>query len=589
MNSNDLLLYSVAAEDINGYSTVKFGDTVSVGIPYMYNSYFMDINRFKLPLSNDGILANVRINNIYLAGIFDSLYILFSGGFALSGYDNSELWSNAMFSTSRIVHYLPGIIGSEIDDPNNKVYVLLSSDKPFGISWQSWKYAVDLGAKFYDGDGDGIYNPVDLNGNGVWDENEDRPDIIGDVTTWTVFNDGVPEDERGSYAVPPKNIEIKQTVFGYSPSTHEELDGVLFIRYNIENKSAAVYDSVYFTVITDPDIGDYVNDLAGCDTTINSGYAYDNGEDKGYGINSPTFMMTLLQGAPVYIPGETFIDNNGNGIYDEGTDTPLDTAFYKHGSIITSEEFPGAKNQGITSFMHYMSSHPTMGDPDDQFQLRNYQIGLNPFGEKVDPCNWEHGDVFNVNCGDLNPLFMYSGDPVTQNGWINTNQTDQRIMINSGPYTLEPNKPIEIIVAYVVGRGNTSLESVNVTKKLAKNALGFYSTNFTYVPVGVNEIPGEQLPTEWSLSQNYPNPFNPSTTIKYSIPTVGNRHARSSTNVILKVYDILGREVTTLVNKQQKPGNYEVKFDAGGLSSGIYFYTLKSGSLLLSKKMILLK
>ncbi|NOX66447.1 MAG: T9SS type A sorting domain-containing protein [Chlorobi bacterium] len=340
--------------------------------------------------------------------------------------------------------------------------------------------------------------------------------------------------------------------------------------------------------MADPDIGDYVNDLTGCDTTVNSGFAYDKEDDKGYG-NSPTVMVTLLQGAPVYIPDETFIDNNNNGIYDDGIDTPLDTAFYKYGKLLTEHEFPGAKNQNMTSFMHYISSHPTMGDPDDQFQLRNFQTGLKPNGDKVDPCNWEFGEVYNVNCSDVNPVFMYSGDPVTQYGWINKMGFDQRIMVNSGPYTLEPNEPIEIIAAYVVGRGNTSLESVNVTKKLAKNALGFYSTNFAYVPVGVSKKPNNQLPTEYSLSQNYPNPFNPSTTIKYSIPTAG----QAFQIVQLKVYDILGREVATLVNKHQKPGNYEVQFNAKSvnrrMSSGVYFYTLKSGKFLLSKKMILLK
>jgi len=94
------------------------------------------------------------------------------------------------------------------------------------------------------------------------------------------------------------------------------------------------------------------------------------------------------------------------------------------------------------------------------------------------------------------------------------------------------------------------------------------------------------LPSEFALMQNYPNPFNPSTTIKYSIPTVGKGHASS---VRLIVYDILGREVTTLVNKQQQPGNYEVVFDASKLPSGTYFYRLQSGSFVETKKMILLK
>ncbi len=185
---------------------------------------------------------------------------------------------------------------------------------------------------------------------------------------------------------------------------------------------------------------------------------------------------------------------------------------------------------------------------------------------------------------------MYSGNPVTNEGWINTEGVDQSMMVNSGPFTLNPNEPVEIIVAYVVGRGSTSLESVDVTKKIANDAIGFYNTNFNYVPVGVKKNPEKQLPTEYSLSQNYPNPFNPSTTIKYSIPL---NVSRESSVVSLVVFDILGREVATLVNNQQKAGNYKVNFDASNLSSGVYFYRLKSGtstgSVTKSRKMILLR
>ena len=99
-----------------------------------------------------------------------------------------------------------------------------------------------------------------------------------------------------------------------------------------------------------------------------------------------------------------------------------------------------------------------------------------------------------------------------------------------------------------------------------------------------------ELPIEFSLSQNYPNPFNPSTTIKYSIPNaVVTSRDLSLQNVKLIIYDILGREVATLVNRQQKPGNYEVQFDGKGLTSGVYFYKLTSGSFVESKKMLLIK
>ena len=91
----------------------------------------------------------------------------------------------------------------------------------------------------------------------------------------------------------------------------------------------------------------------------------------------------------------------------------------------------------------------------------------------------------------------------------------------------------------------------------------------------------DRLPTNYSLSQNYPNPFNPSTSISYHLPVNG--------FVTLKVYDVLGDEVATLVNGEKHAGEYEIEFDAANLSSGVYFYQLQAGSLVETKKMLLLK
>ncbi len=89
------------------------------------------------------------------------------------------------------------------------------------------------------------------------------------------------------------------------------------------------------------------------------------------------------------------------------------------------------------------------------------------------------------------------------------------------------------------------------------------------------------LPKKFVLEQNYPNPFNPSTTIKYSIPR--------KNNVLLKLFDVLGSEVATLVNKEQSEGNYEIKFDGKNLTSGIYFYRLQAGEFVETKKMLFMK
>jgi hypothetical protein len=83
------------------------------------------------------------------------------------------------------------------------------------------------------------------------------------------------------------------------------------------------------------------------------------------------------------------------------------------------------------------------------------------------------------------------------------------------------------------------------------------------------------------LLQNYPNPFNPSTTIKYELP--------KSAEVRLSVFDLLGREVSVLVNERKDAGVHEIKFDGSNLASGVYFYRLKAGDFTQSKRLLLLK
>jgi len=115
----------------------------------------------------------------------------------------------------------------------------------------------------------------------------------------------------------------------------------------------------------------------------------------------------------------------------------------------------------------------------------------------------------------------------------------------------------------------------------------------TDIIVPVNEET-DKLPNKFLLSQNYPNPFNPTTTISYTIATPLNPPFAKGGNtrgvyVTLKIYDVLGREVATLVNKKQKPGVYKIIFNASNLPSGVYLYKIKAGSFVQVRKMILLK
>jgi len=99
--------------------------------------------------------------------------------------------------------------------------------------------------------------------------------------------------------------------------------------------------------------------------------------------------------------------------------------------------------------------------------------------------------------------------------------------------------------------------------------------------ISVNNI-SSKIPEKYFLYQNYPNPFNPRTNIKYQIT--------KEQMVILNIYDVLGRKVETIINQSQKPGVYEISFDGGKLSSGIYFYSLFAGGKRIdTKKMLIIK
>ena len=147
----------------------------------------------------------------------------------------------------------------------------------------------------------------------------------------------------------------------------------------------------------------------------------------------------------------------------------------------------------------------------------------------------------------------------TTSAFKGTIMADQSIALNTG--------------ATLNGRALARIAAVTLASSVVTN------------PAGVTGVENGSSPQEFTLSQNYPNPFNPSTTIAYSLEKAG--------MVSLKVYNVLGVEVASLVSAHQEAGNYAVPFDAGKgskiLSSGVYFYRLESGSLVAMKKLTLTK
>ena len=153
----------------------------------------------------------------------------------------------------------------------------------------------------------------------------------------------------------------------------------------------------------------------------------------------------------------------------------------------------------------------------------------------------------------------------------------------------------EAVPRGVLGNGGSALssEDLRMFGTLGQAIVGVTSNSsnsnkvgFWYLPIdlitSVEQLQrSDNLPKEFRLQQNYPNPFNPSTTIRFAIP--------QRSDVTLKLYDILGRKVATLVDERLKTGEYNVVFDASALASGVYVYRIQAGEFVRSMKLMLLK
>ena len=188
------------------------------------------------------------------------------------------------------------------------------------------------------------------------------------------------------------------------------------------------------------------------------------------------------------------------------------------------------------------------------FSVVNFSLddSINMFVKEQNSKSW---DTLSIKYLNYNPQygFVYSADLSNYTGFDSA-ALDLKLDLDDGSnykseITWEP--------AVGIGKFEGSLEPVSVVSE------------------------GNDLPAEYKLFNNYPNPFNPSTTISYTIP--------KGEKVVIKVYDILGREISKLVNEQKTAGKYFVKFEGSTLSSGIYFYTINAGSYHQTKKMLLIK
>ncbi len=322
-----------------------------------------------------------------------------------------------------------------------------------------------------------------------------------------------------------------------------------------------------------------------------------NYEDTSFQIVQP---FRIGSGPVADVQGSAIFNDNGSGFNKLGITTKLQTYTYTtapyNNFIILRYSFTNTSGAAITNlytglfFDWDMVESSGQGDVTQWDSLGNlgyaYHIAGNPntYVGTALISSADYGYWGIMNDGSDGSWGIYNGflnsykwQAISSGiGKPKAGPGDISEVTSGGPFTIQPGQTIQ--VGFAVAAGN----SVADLRTDMSNARGKYQSIIT----SVNSQPDLQ-PASYELSQNYPNPFNPSTVISYQVPAAG--------RVLLKVYDILGNEVATLVDGYKNAGRYDVVFNTlqttnnRQLSSGIYFYRLTAGNFTSTKKMILLK
>jgi hypothetical protein len=198
-----------------------------------------------------------------------------------------------------------------------------------------------------------------------------------------------------------------------------------------------------------------------------------------------------------------------------------------------------------------------------------------------------------VDAGSVRePMYVTAFDGVSDPTFKPGNSESAMRFFSIGPLGEELQRPATIRVQALAGRDQLTLAIARDGKWLAipttYDAVQGVLVGSTmhlglYGVVKKSDVDGEleSVPTQFSLYQNYPNPFNPTTTIRYDVP--------SASRVRLSVYDLLGREIAVLVDDERSPGRFGVTFDAGSLSTGVYFYRLSTSEFSQVRKLVVVK
>ncbi|MEM8486877.1 MAG: T9SS type A sorting domain-containing protein [Bacteroidota bacterium] len=418
---------------------------------------------------------------------------------------------------------------------------------------KSWPW--QLGAPVVDGDG----HPNNYNLEGG-----DLPELLGDQRLWWIMNDrgNIHESSKTT----PIGLEVHASAHAFD---HPDFVGnSTFYSYTLINKNKAPLKQAFFGMYQDFDLGYFADDYVGSDSLLHLSYAYNGDDDdegsRGYGKAPPAVGYTFLE--TILAPADS-VDNDRDGIIDE----------------------PDEKLGAYAFVRHYGGGTPN-GDPVFGSDYYRYMQGRwkNNVALYHGYNGWWEPDYFGLH---KPTRFSFSGDPVKQAFWTKLNYdeqgsiippSDQSAVFSTGPFELAPMDTVEIRFAIVWARGSDHLDSVTELKKDVRAIRG--TAEVFYAPLQITPKP-QDLPAPVShvlgFDQNFPNPFTQITTLRYSLP--------QAMQVRLVVCDLLGREVTILVDAHQDAGIHTAAFDAGDLPAGVYLARIELDFLRFTKRMVLLK
>lgn len=307
----------------------------------------------------------------------------------------------------------------------------------------------------------------------------------------------------------------------------------------------------------------------------------------GYCANSSIVFKTTNSGSN-WIPMETGVASDIEAMHCPSISNLFCATFDGH--VVYTNNGGGTYNQFTATFRRSNLNKPiTMNNTT----FDTLTVSIPGYNSSILDVNVLIDTV--VNHIDSNLIFILSHQGVSDtviyraggggDNFIRTVLNDSAtIPISAGvpPFTgsYKPSKPLSKF-NYLPPNGQWILRIKESQTGVRTGVIKSWGITLTYnVTISVKKI-SEIVPDNFELSQNYPNPFNPNTNIKYQIA--------KSKDVNLKVFDILGKEVATLVNEKQTPGVYEITFDGSKLPSGVYFYRLSTGDFSETKKMILIK